>query len=76
MNPLILVPVILAIVQAVKMTNYVNPRFLSLAAVILAIAAGIIWGDITSIAGVVAALIPGLASVGLWEVGSTAIAGK
>lgn len=76
MNSLALVPVILVIVQALKMTNYLKPRFLSLVAVILGIAAGLIWGDVSSLAGLLAALIPGLASVGLWEVGNTAIAGK
>jgi hypothetical protein len=76
MNPLLLVPVILVLVQAIKMANYLKPKFLSLVAVVLGIVAGLIWGDITSLSGILTALIPGLAASGLWEVGSTALAVK
>lgn len=76
MNSLALVPLVLILVQGVKQTNYINPRFLPLIALVLGFAGSLILGEVTSLETTLTAIVSGLASIGLWEFSSKTVAGK
>ena len=71
MESIYLVPIILAVVQAVKLTG-VNRKWLPLTAVVLGIIGGLVFqgSDIDSILN---SIITGLAATGLWEVGTRSV---
>jgi hypothetical protein len=75
----VLSPVIIAIVQAVKETGLVKPRYAPLAALGLGLLFGVlVWASygISPLAAVAMGAMSGLSAPGLYDLGKKTIAGK
>lgn len=64
---LILVPILVGILEAIKRTKIINDKFLPIISIILGVALGVLFGGFELKEGIISGLFIGLSAVGLYS---------